>query len=106
MVQTFCNLGDTIGVNGGVDASVTTRVKIGRSKFREMLLLLTSRISSLPTKGRGHEACIPSAMINGSETWLVKAKDLCCMERNNTRRIWWKGNVSLKNRVPLNVDKD
>ena len=38
-------------------------------------------------------------MMYGSETWPVRAKDMCCIERNYMRMIRWMCNVSLKNRL-------
>ena len=75
------------------------RVRSGWSKFRELLPLLTSRALPLSTKGRVYQACVHSVMMYGSETWPVRAEDMCCMERNDMRMIQWMCNVSLKDRL-------
>ena len=75
------------------------RVRSGWSKFRELLPLLASRALPLSTKGRVYQACVRSVMMYGSETWPVRAEDMCCMERNDMRMIRWMCNVSLKNRL-------
>ena len=83
VVQQFCYLGDTIKAQGGAGAGVTARVKSGWSKFRELLILLTSRALPLLTKGGVYQECVRS-MMYGSETWPVRAEDVCCMEKNDT----------------------
>ena len=83
VVQRFCYLEDTIEAQGGASAGVIARVRSGWSKFRELLPLLTSRALPLLTKGRVYQACVRSVMMYGSETWPVRAEDVCCMERND-----------------------
>ena len=63
------------------------RVRSGWSKFRELLPLLTSRALPLLTNGRVYQACVCSVMY-GSETWPVRAEDMCCMERNDMQTIY------------------
>ena len=52
IVEKFCYLGDTIGARGGVEDSVTARIKSGLNKFRELLPLLASRGLPLISKGK------------------------------------------------------
>ena len=99
VVQRFCCLGDTIEAQGGTTAGGIARVRSGWSKFRELLPLLTSTALPLTTKGRVYQACVRSVMMYGSETWPVRAEDMCCMERNDMRMIRWMCNVSLKDRL-------
>lgn len=54
---------------------------------------------------------IHRVIIYGSETWLVRVDDMCCMKRSHMRIIWWISYVSLKDRfrsadlrVRLNLD--
>ena len=82
VVQRFCYLGDTIEARGA-SACVIARVRSGWSKFRELLPLLTSRALPLSTKGRVYQACVRSVVMYGSDTWPVRAEDMCCMERND-----------------------
>ena len=84
---------------GGASAGVIARVRSGWSKFKELLPLLTSRALPLSTKGRVYQACVSSVMMYGSETWPVRAEDMCCMGRNDMWMIQWMCNVSLKNRL-------
>ena len=81
----FATNGDTIEAQGA-SAGVIARVRSGWSKFRELLPLLTSRALPLSTKGRVYQVCVRSVMY-GSETWPVRAEDMCCMEKNDMQMI-------------------
>ncbi len=96
VVPDFCYLGDTVSASGGADRSVSVRVRSVRKKFRELLLLLSSRTLPLSTKGRLFDACVRSVRLYGSETWATKVDDLQKLERNDMRMIRWICNVSLK----------
>ena len=51
VVAPFCYLGDMLSAGGGREIMATTRVKIALKKFRELLLVLTSRHISYKTHG-------------------------------------------------------
>ena len=97
--EKFCYLGDTIGARGGAEDSVTTRVRSGWNKFRELLPLLASRSLPLLTKGKVYQSCVHSVMLYGSETWPVKEDDVKRLERNENRMIRWICGVSLHHKV-------
>jgi len=40
VVDKFCYLGDMLSVDGGADAAVDARIRIGRNKFRQLVPLL------------------------------------------------------------------
>ena len=67
-VKSFCNLGDTLGGDGGVDLAATARIRNVWMMFRELLPLLTSRTPLLEMKGRLYASCVRSSMTYGSET--------------------------------------
>ena len=50
-VKSFCYLGDRLNANGGSEAAVTARTRIGWIKFREYGELLYGRKISLKMKG-------------------------------------------------------
>ena len=51
-VMIFCYLSDTLDGDGGVDLAVTSRIRNGWMKFRELLPFLASRTPPLEMKGR------------------------------------------------------
>ena len=57
-----------ISAGGGVEAAVIARIGSGWRKFRELILLLTSKGTSLRLKGKLDAACVRSVMLYGSET--------------------------------------
>ena len=78
------------------------RPKINKFNYyfnRELLPLLTSRALPLSTMGRVYLACVRSVMMYGSESWPVRAENMCCIERSDMRMIQWMCNVSLKDRL-------
>ena len=70
-VGSFCYLGDMIAAGGGAEAAVTSRIRSGWKKFRELAPFLMSKAPSLKMKGRVFDACVRSRMLYGSETWAL-----------------------------------
>ena len=67
-VKGFCYLGDRLNASGGCETAVTSKVRIGWTKFRECGELLRGRRFSLRMKGMVYRTCVRSAMLCGSET--------------------------------------
>ena len=72
----FCYLGDMLCAGGGCKLAIITRCGIAWGKFKRLLPVLTSRHASLSTRGKVFNACVGSALLNGSETWAPAAPDL------------------------------
>ena len=51
-------LGDMLSVDGGADAAVEARIRIGWNKFRQLVPLLTNRDISLIRRGRLYSSCV------------------------------------------------
>ena len=66
VVDKFCYLGDMLSVDGDADAAVEVRIRIGWNKFRQLVLLLTSKDISLIRRGRLYSSCVRSSMLHGS----------------------------------------
>ena len=97
-VDSFCYLGDMLNADGGVDLAVTTRVRGGWRKFRELMPFLTSKAPSLRMKGQVYSACVRSAMTYGSETWALRVEHEDKLNRAEMRMIRWMCGVSLRER--------
>ena len=67
-----CYPDDTKGVRGDAVDSIITRIRSGRSKFRDLVPLLASTGLPLEAKDRLYSAYVPSIMLYESETWTVK----------------------------------
>ena len=52
LVDKFCYLGDMLSVDRDADAPVEARIRIGWSKFRQCVPLLTNKDISLIVRGR------------------------------------------------------
>ena len=87
VVASFCYLGDMLSAGGGCEIAVTTRVKTAWKKFRELLLVLTSRHLSYKTRGHVCSSCVRSAMFHASETWPLTKTNLQHNDRGMIRQI-------------------
>ena len=100
VVPSFCYLGDMLSAGGGFDLSVTTRCSVAWSKFRKLLLILTSKHVSLKTRGKLFFSCVRSAMLHGSETWALTVSVLQRLQCNDRSTIQWICNTRARDRVP------
>ena len=93
-VKSFCYLGDTFDGDGGED--LTTRIRNGWMKFRELFPFMTSRAPPLEMKGGVYASCVRRSITYGSETrpLLVGLK----FERAEKHMIRWMCGISLKDR--------
>jgi len=58
-----------LSVDGDAGAVSDARIIIGWNKFRQLVLLLTSKDISLIMSGRLYSSCVRSSMLHGCETW-------------------------------------
>jgi len=100
VVDKFCYLGHMLSVDGDADAAVEAIIHIGWNKFRQLVLLLTSRVISLIRRGRLYSSCVRSSMLHGSETWLVRKENEVALQRAEMRMVRWMCNVQVKDTVP------
>ena len=87
VVASFYYLGDMLSAGGGCEIAVTTRMKTAWRKFRELLLVLTSRHLSDKTHGHVYSSCVRSAMLHASETWPLTKTNLQRLQRNDRAMI-------------------
>ena len=87
VVASFCYLGDMLSAGGGCEITVTTRVKTAWKKFRELLLVLTSRHFSYKTRGHVYSSCVRQAMLHASETWPLTKTNLQRSQHNDRAMI-------------------
>ena len=74
-------LGDTLSVDGGADATVEARIRIGWNKFRQLVPLLINRAISVIRRGRLYSSCVRNSMLHGSETWPVRKENGVALQR-------------------------
>ena len=81
LVDKFCYLGDMLSVDWDADATVEARIRIGWSKFRQMVPLLTNKDVTLIMRGRLYSSYVRSIMLHGSETWPVTKENVVALHR-------------------------
>ena len=86
-VNEFCYLEDKLKTNGGCEAAVTARTKIGWIKFRECSETLLGKRLSFKIKAEVFQSCVWSAMLHGSETWCLKEKKMNILRRTERAMV-------------------
>ena len=71
-VRGFCCLGDMVDTDGGSEAVVTARMRIGGVKFREYGAILCGGGFSL----RVYRSCVRPSMFYCSEAWCLKEYEI------------------------------
>ena len=86
-VRGFCYLGDRVNADGGCEAAVTARARIGWVKFWECGELLNSKMFSLKLKGMVYRSCVRSALLYGSETWCLRENEKAILRRTERAMV-------------------
>jgi len=66
---------------------LTTRVRSAWKKFCEYLPIITGKGFSLKLKGKVYATCVRSCLMDGSETWPMKAEHELKMNRTEMSMI-------------------
>jgi len=82
VVDRFLYLGDDLSSVGGVQETVTTRIRSGWKKFKEISGLLSKRGLSLKIKGTMYKKYVRSA-----ECWAMKVEDVRRMKSTEMRML-------------------
>ena len=99
-VKTFCYLGDMLNGEGGSDSMTVARVRCAWKKFRELSGVLTRRGVLLKLNGKVYATCVRSALIYGSETWVMNVEQQRRLEMVEMRMVRWMCGISLRERKP------
>ena len=70
-----------MNANGGSEAAVTARTRIGLIKFRECGELLYGRKFSSIMKERIYQSCVRSAMLCGSDRRYLRENEMSIVRR-------------------------
>jgi len=96
LVDKFCYLGDMLSVDVNADAAVEARIRIALDKFRQLIQLLTNMDVSLKMRGRLYSSCVPSSMLHGSDTWLIRKENEVTLQWAEMRMVRWMCGVRYK----------
>uniref|UniRef100_A0A0L8HLF9 Uncharacterized protein n=1 Tax=Octopus bimaculoides TaxID=37653 RepID=A0A0L8HLF9_OCTBM len=72
---------------GGCEAAVTARARLGWVKFRECGALLYGKRFSLKTKGKVYRSCVGAAILYGSETWCLREREMAILRRTERAMV-------------------
>ena len=80
-VESFVYLGDKLNAGGGCLNAVTSRVRVGWMKFRELNGVLCGKKWSLKMKGKVYKTCVRTAMVYAGETWVMRKEEERVLQR-------------------------
>jgi hypothetical protein len=97
-VESYVYLGNKLNAGGGCLNAVTSRVRVGWMKFRELHGVLCGRKWSVKMKGRVYRACVRAAMVYGGETWVMRKEEECVLQRAERAMVRMMCGVKLRDR--------
>jgi hypothetical protein len=97
-VRSFVYLGDKLNAGGGCLSAVTARIRAGWKKFKELCGVLYGRKWSLKLKGKVYKACVRTAMVYGSETWVMTKAEEGVLRRAERAMVRMMSGVKLRDR--------
>ena len=86
-VSKISYLGDRLNANGGCEAVVTARTRIGWMKFRKCSEIVKGSRFSLKMEGKVCKSCVRSTMLCGSEAWCLRGKEMAISRRTERAMI-------------------
>ena len=101
VVDTFCDLGDTISAGGGCKHGAIARARSAWGKFWELLPLLTNCYINIMTRGNIFNVCVRSVLLYGSECWAMRKEHKARLERNDRAVLRWICGVKISDRVSV-----
>ena len=99
-VSSFCYRDDFVGQRGGCFDATTARIRSVWKKFRDLLPILTCCGLSLKSRGYAYNACVRSALLNASETWVATQEDVSRLNGNDMMMIRWICSAKLRDKIP------
>ena len=96
----FCYLGDMLCAGGGCELAVITRCSAAWSKFKKLLLILTSKHITLESRGKLYKSCVCSALLYASENWVPTVSVLQMLQHSDRSMLRWICGVNPKDRGP------
>ena len=101
IVKEFCYLGDMLETEGGVEAAVAARVRVGWRKFKEISGMLCGGDVSMKIKGQLYKACVRSAMCYGAECWALRKEEVTRLRMAEMRMVRMMCGKTLKDKCQL-----
>ena len=75
VVDRFSYLGDVLGVEGGAQEAVTSRIRSAWKKFKQVSNVICGKSISLKVRGTLYKSNVRSALTYGAECWTLKVED-------------------------------
>ena len=100
VVESLRYLGDELCPGGGCELATIARSRAAWGKFRELLPLLSSSMTSL---ARLFNNCVRGALLHASVCWALQREDIQRLLRNEQAMLRWMLRVKAEDDVSLHV---
>ena len=97
-VKGFCYLGNRLNANGGCEAVVTARTRVGWKKFSKCGKILFGTRFSLQMKGKIYKSFVRSAMLYRSKMWCLRENKVVILRRAKRSMVRVMCGVKLVNK--------
>ncbi len=87
VVDSFCQLGDVIGCEGGAEAAVRGRIACAWKSWRELASLLVNQNIQLDSRVQVYGACVRLVLLYGIETWATTKQLEALLVRCDVRML-------------------
>ena len=94
----FRYLGSILTEEGGTEKAVRQRVKEAWQKWREVTGVVLDKKMPLKLRMKIYKTVVRPVLLYGAETWSLKRKEECLLERTEMRMVRWIAGISLLER--------
>ena len=84
---------------GGCTEAAKDRMEVAWCKWRELTGVTCDRKIPLKLKTKVYKTMIRPALLYGTETWTIGAKEESMLERTEMRMLRWMTGVSLRDKI-------
>ena len=99
----FCCLGDMLEKLDSTVKTVTSRIRHGWRKFKQLLSTRWGRTLSRNLKGRLYKSFVRSAICYAAECWAMKTDGIRRMQTKEMKLIWIMSGRTLLDKVAVNI---
>ena len=102
VLDNFLYLVDCICPDGGCELATIKRCHSAWAKSRELLPLLTYKVTSLNTRGQMYNSCVRGKMLYSSECWTLGQEDKKRLKHSERAMLLWMCNINKEQCVNKN----
>ena len=98
-VHNFTYLGDVVQSEGGIEASVRSRIRATWCKWKDIASILMQKNIALSSRSQLFKSCVRPVLLYASETWPVTQTIENLIRRTEMKMLRWMLHLRLTDRV-------